>query len=118
MKKIIQKVPSGRDIKYISEWNEYKIPQGHVIVDKGVTGCGYTEYCLTNNFPVVLCSPRKLLLENKSEQHQGDPNILYVRNDLGEYKDVLDLKTKIAKNLNLNESFPIIVLNDNIVSQY
>lgn len=30
----------------------------------------------------------------------------------------LDLKTKIAKNINLNESFPIIVLNDNIVSQY
>ena len=77
MKKIIQKVPSGRDIKYISEWSEYKIPSGHVIVDKGVTGCGYTEYTLTNNLPVVLCSPRKLLLENKSEQHQGDINILY-----------------------------------------
>ena len=30
----------------------------------------------------------------------------------------LDLKTRIAKNLNLNETFPIIVLNDNIVSQY
>ena len=30
----------------------------------------------------------------------------------------LDLKTKIAKNINLNETFPIIVLNDNIVSQY
>lgn len=30
----------------------------------------------------------------------------------------LDLKTKIAKNINLNESFPIIVINDNITSQY
>ena len=30
----------------------------------------------------------------------------------------LDLKTKIAKNININESFPIIVINDNIVSQY
>ena len=50
MKKIKQVVPSGRDIKYISEWSEYKIPSGHCIVDKGVTGCGYTEYTLTNNF--------------------------------------------------------------------
>ena len=30
----------------------------------------------------------------------------------------LDLKTRIAKNINLNESFPIIVINDNITSQY
>lgn len=30
----------------------------------------------------------------------------------------LDLQTKIAKNLNLNETFPIIVINDNITSQY
>ena len=39
MNKKVIKVPSGRDIKYISEWNEYKIPQGHVIVDKGVILC-------------------------------------------------------------------------------
>ena len=44
MNKKVIKVPSGRDIKYISEWSEYKIPKGHCIVDKGVTGCGYTEY--------------------------------------------------------------------------
>ena len=30
----------------------------------------------------------------------------------------LDLKTKIAKNINMNETFPIIVINDNITSQY
>lgn len=30
----------------------------------------------------------------------------------------LDLKTKIAKNINLNETFPIVVINDNITSQY
>ena len=59
------KVPPGTQV--ISEWKEYSIPRGeHFIVDKGVTGCGYTEYCLTNNLNVVLCSPRKLLLENKN----------------------------------------------------
>ena len=30
----------------------------------------------------------------------------------------LDLNTKIAKNINLNETFPIVVINDNITSQY
>ena len=30
----------------------------------------------------------------------------------------LDLKTKIAKNINMNEQFPIVVINDNITSQY
>ena len=109
MKKIIQKVPSGRDIKYISEWSEYKIPQGHVIVDKGVTGCGYTEYTLTNNLPIVLCSPRKLLLENKSEQHQNDLNILYLKNEITDIKSIHELKNKIRNHIFLcdEENLPI-----------
>ena len=109
MKKIIQKVPSGRDIKYISEWSEYKIPQGHVIVDKGVTGCGYTECTLTNNLPVVLCSPRKLLLENKSEQHQNDINILYLKNEITDIKSIHELKNKIRNHIFLcdEENLPI-----------
>ena len=115
MNKTKLNVPYG--IQFISEWEDYIFPKGHVIVDKGVTGCGYTEYCLTNSLPIVLCSPRKLLLENKSEQHQGDPNILYVRNDLGEYKDVLDLKTKIKSFIgycfnDLNEPPKLLVTYD------
>ena len=58
-------VPYG--IQFISDWDNYEFPRGrHLIVDKGVTGCGYTEYCLkpqTGN--VVLCSPRKLLLDKR-----------------------------------------------------
>ena len=109
------KVPYG--IQYISEWKDYEFPQGHCIVDKGVTGCGYTEYCLTNSLPIILCSPRKLLLENKSEQHQGDSNILYVKNDLEEYKDLLDLKTKIKLFIencfnNLNKPPKLLVTYD------
>ena len=95
MKKIIQKVPSEGNIKYISEWKDYDLPRGHVIVDKGVTGCGYTEYTLTNNLPTVLCSPRKLLLENKSEQHDKDLNILYLKNENKTFEDVSDFKNRI-----------------------
>ena len=109
MKKIIQKVPSGRDIKYISDWQDYSLPNGHCIVDKGVTGCGYTEYTLTNNLPVVLCSPRKLLLENKSEQHQGDINILYLKNEIKDINDINKLKNKIRNHIFLcdEENLPI-----------
>ena len=109
MNKKIIKVPSDRDIKYISEWSEYKIPNGHCIVDKGVTGCGYTEYTLTNNLPTVLCSPRKLLLENKSEQHQGDINILYLKNEITDIKSIHELKNKIRNHIFLcdEENLPI-----------
>ena len=109
MNKIQQIVPSGRNIKYISEWSEYKIPSGHVIVDKGVTGCGYTEYTLTNNLPTVLCSPRKLLLENKSEQHLQDLNILYLKNEIKDINDINKLKNKIRNHIFLcdEENLPI-----------
>ena len=109
MNKIQQIVPSGRDIKYISDWQEYSLPTGHCIVDKGVTGCGYTEYTLTNNLPVVLCSPRKLLLENKSEQHQNDINILYLKNEIKDINDINKLKNKIRNHIFLcdEENLPI-----------
>ena len=79
MRKIEITIPKG--IEYIGQWKEYNIPRGeHCIVDKGVTGCGYTEFALMNSDPIVLCSPRKLLLENKSEKHFKDKhfNILYL----------------------------------------
>ena len=107
MERIKQIVPQG--IKYISEWKDYDLPRGHVIVDKGVTGCGYTEYTLINNLPTVLCSPRKLLLENKSEQHQNDLNILYLRNEIKDINDINKLKNKIRSHIFLcdEENLPI-----------
>jgi hypothetical protein len=109
MNKKIIKVPSGRNIKYISEWQDYDLPRGHVIVDKGVTGCGYTEYTLINDLPTVLCSPRKLLLENKSEQHQNDINILYLKNEIKDINDIHKLKNKIRNHIFLcdEENLPI-----------
>ena len=98
MDKKIIKVPNI-GIKYISEWIDYDLPRGHVIVDKGVTGCGYTEYTLTNNLPIVLCSPRKLLLENKSEQHQNDINILYLKNEIKDINDIAILRNKIRNHI-------------------
>jgi hypothetical protein len=69
MNKIEIEVP--RNIRYISDWPDFPLQQlstGHCIVNKTITGCGYTHFCLTNDQNVILCSPRKFLLENKHEQ--------------------------------------------------
>lgn len=79
-------VPKG--IRYISDWKEYTLEnfQFPHILNKTITGCGYTEYCINNNLNIILCSPRKILLENKEDQHNdvehNITNVYYVRNEL------------------------------------
>ena len=97
MDKISINVPYG--IRYVSEWGEYIFPKGHVIVDKGVTGYGYTEYCLTNNLNIVLCSPRKMLLESKSRKHSGDPNIKYIENTIIDYSSSKSFEDKVKDHV-------------------
>ncbi len=113
-------IPVPRDVNFISEWKDYSYPQGHCIVDKTICGCGYTEFCLRNDIPTILLSPRKALLENKERQHnRPDENgqilypVYYFRNekealvdfdnslvpDKGEEKNVTSLSfTVIDKN--------------------
>ena len=78
MKKDIISVPQG--VRFLSEWKDFVIPDFPCIIDKKIPGCGFTEYCLTDSEDIILCSPRKLLLANKEEQHPGE--VLYVRNEL------------------------------------
>ncbi len=68
MNKQIIEVPIN--VRYISEWGGFNtdLLKGHSIINKTITGCGFTHYCLTNNIPTILCSPRKFLLSNKNEQ--------------------------------------------------
>ena len=66
-------VPKG--IRFISElgtnFRFYKLP-GKCIINKQLPGCGFTEYCLRGPENVILCSPRKMLLKNKKDQHGRD----------------------------------------------
>lgn len=64
----IIKVPKG--IRYISEWKEFELFNFPHVLDKKLPGCGFTEWCITNNQDVILCSPRKILLQNKKDQHE------------------------------------------------
>jgi len=67
-------VPAG--IRFLSEWREFNFPSHPCIIDKKVPGCGFTEYCIVNPDDVILCSPRKVLLKNKTDQHPGE--VLYI----------------------------------------
>ena len=80
-------VPVG--IKFISDWKELELPKGHYILNKIVTGCGFTEYFLNNNIPTILCSPRKALLGNKHRQHKIDGRPTYL------YKNKYDTETNM-----------------------
>ena len=84
-------VPPG--IRYISDWTEFRIPDKPHIMDKEIPGCGFTEYCLTNDENTVLCSPRKMLLQNKYDQHLHNGDELFLVKtkydiDLGTDKDI------------------------------
>ena len=101
-------VPKG--IRYITEkdkdtgeiiWKDYRLEDYDFqhILNKKLTGCGYTEYCLKNSQYLILTSPRKFLLENKEEQHKGE--VYYVKNELETSIDYeLDLSKDDLKAIN------------------
>lgn len=85
-------VPKG--IRYISDWDEYDrsyLFQFPHILDKKIPGCGFTEYCIRNNRNIILCSPRKILLQNKYDQHKDD--VFLVVNEL-------DVSLNVDKDFN------------------
>ena len=99
-------------VRYINQWKELDLPKGHYIMDKVVTGCGFTEYFLNNNIPTILCSPRKVLLENKHNQHlkksKKDKRILptYL------FKNEIDKDTTVDFSLSEKISNEIINISD------
>ena len=119
MKKFEIEVP--RDIRYISEWDEFPLQQlstGHCIVNKTITGCGYTHYSLTNNQPVILCSPRKFLLENKHEQLFKDYHTYLVINS-GERSLDVDNESNKSFSTDIQENDYSIIQNiENSIRNY
>ena len=115
-------VPKG--IRYINQWDSFSLPTHPCIINKQITGCGFTEYCLTNQDNVILCSPRKILLENKADQH-GD-SVLYAKSGLDMFVNFeKDLTTGTKKpdkdkesNLTNEEIRNIILEFKNGIQQY
>lgn len=99
-------VPIGA--KFISDIPNFSFPDKSCIIDKTICGCGFTEWCLNNDIPVILCSPRKILLSNKTEQHNlpGSKKkpVYYFQNE----KEVtLNFDSEFSSNSNyVSESTP------------
>lgn len=79
-------VPKG--INFLSDWNEFSLPDFPCILNKQITGCGFTQWCLTSNQNIILCSPRRMLLENKTDWYIENFNenestflMYYAKND-------------------------------------
>ena len=110
-----------KEVDFISNWNTIFDQinfNGHIIVNKTVTGCGFTEFFINNNIPTILCSPRKILLENKFEQH---PNVYLVRNELERQtyidQDMIKNKKQIKdKDENIDNTKYICSLKDEIIN--
>lgn len=106
------KVPAGK--RYIGEWDTFKLNDFPHILDKQIPGCGFTQWCLTNQDNVILCSPRKILLKNKQDQFKED--VLYLQNDKYEAEISLDKdissdptnQPKLASLLIANQQGPVI----------
>lgn len=91
-------VPPG--IRYLSDWKDFDFAgfPGKCIIDKQIPGCGYTEWAIRNNYNVILASPRKMLLENKSDQHPGE--VFLVKNNLDRDPGVdRDLTKELKKDV-------------------
>ncbi len=92
-------IPKG--IEYISDWEGYDLknyPFPHIL-NKVLTGCGYTEYCIRNDQPLVLTSPRVFLLKNKAGQHEKPLEVFYVNNNIEKSVDFeIDVSEEKARS--------------------
>ena len=113
MKKIDIIIPRG--IRYVSEIADFDplrlIDSGHCIVDKVLPGCGFTHYALNCDRNVILCSPRKMLLQNKFEQ-DTEGNLYLVVNELD---STLMIDREFTKATNLASVASFILGKERIV---
>ena len=94
-------VPLG--IRYLGNWNEFSFNRfpSKCILNKQLPGCGFTEYCLNGPEPVILASPRIMLINNKKDQH-GDDVFLVVNSmdkDPGIDKDLNKTPKELKKKV-------------------
>jgi hypothetical protein len=106
-KMLKEKIVVPRGIRFISDWSEFSFSKfpNKCIINKQLPGCGFTEYCIRSNENIILCSPRKMLLENKKDQHEFD--VYLVVNEMDKESNIdKDLskvdKSSISTNTSLN----------------
>ena len=98
-----QKIVVPRGIRYIGEWRDFCFSNfsSKCIINKQLPGCGFTEYCIRGPENIILCSPRKMLLKNKKDQHIDD--VYLVVNEMEKEVEVDKDLTKEPKNVKLED---------------
>ena len=110
-------VPAG--IRYIGQWKEFKLSSfpAKCILNKVLPGCGFTRYCLESPWEnVILCSPRKILLQNKYEQHSRD--VFLVKNKYDMDPEVDKDLDKDPKKLRERSSDELTKEQEKILDEY
>jgi hypothetical protein len=111
-----EKIIVPEKIRYIGDWEEYSLDDYAFphILNKVLTGCGFTEYCITNPQKLILISPRKFLLENKWDQHQNPFEVFYVNNEVEKSVDfeidITEEKEQKNKTENVSNFFNVICI--------
>lgn len=90
-------------VEYVSDWKddngscviEQYISQGRTIVNKQLTGTGFTSYCLSSSTNVILVSPRIRLIQNKISQFNENAERCFYFNREKDKKTDKPLKTII-----------------------
>ena len=108
-----KKITVPRGIRYIGEWEDFRFNNfpSKCIINKQLPGCGFTEYCIGGPENVILCSPRKMLLENKKDQHEFD--VYLVVNEMDKESNVDKDLSKIDKNISIDLNPEINYISDN-----
>ena len=98
------KIIVPRGIRYIGEWKDFRFNKfpSKCIINKQLPGCGFTEYCIRSNENIILCSPRKMLLENKKDQHEFD--VYLVVNEMDKESNIDKDLSKVDKNITVDLS--------------
>ncbi len=90
----------GELIEYVSQIDGFNLPNHPAIIDKQITGCGFTEFCINpdkSNFDCVLCVPRRLLMNNKYEQLHKDGQIDSVYCVVNNYEKIVNFERDYKK---------------------
>ena len=108
-------VPEG--IRFLLDWEWFSLDKfpNKCIINKQIPGCGFTEYCIRSSENIILCSPRKLLLKNKFDQHKNEVYLVVneMDKDPNVDKDISKL-VKTSSNKSSNDSEKIIEVTKEI----
>lgn len=102
MKKIDIKVP--KEYQYLSQWTDFDsiLPEGHILLNKEICGCGCTDYYLTNGQPNILVSPRRNLITSKVKNGRTAGKLFYFDRSSGKMDDTIADMDKYLLRCNPN----------------